>query len=167
MSYHEYTVSRKLVAQNPPFYALIMAAMRKADPANQAALILVFRDQWDELEARYRDPGGYLPGEAVPFTDPGDILRTVLSSVDAALSLTFTAGADAAMVLDTVNQVVDVAITALTWARPPTAAWLPPRRPRPGGHHSPGSPQGGACHAECRSREIGALGGHRDPVPGP
>jgi len=48
---------------DPPFYALIMAAMRKADSSNTDKLAAAFPDVWGELKARYHAPGGLLPSE--------------------------------------------------------------------------------------------------------
>ncbi len=63
MSRFDYLASRELEAQDAPFYALIMAAMRRADTDNIRLLRVAFPDTWTELEARYNAPGGYLPGE--------------------------------------------------------------------------------------------------------
>ena len=63
MSYHEYQVSTELAIADPPFYALIMAAMRKADTWNAALLRSAFPQVWDEVEARYNAPGGLLEGD--------------------------------------------------------------------------------------------------------
>lgn len=63
MSFHEYTVSQELAKQDPPFYALIMAAMRKADTDNAMKLREAFPDTWTELLDRYHAPGGMLPAE--------------------------------------------------------------------------------------------------------
>lgn len=64
MSYHEYVSSK--VLNGVPFYALIMAAMRQADNANEAKLRAAWPEVWDELDARYNAPGGILDGESVP-----------------------------------------------------------------------------------------------------
>lgn len=64
MSFEDYQVSRDLTAQGPPFAALIMAAMRKADTTNAAKLEAAWPTIWDELEARYNAPGGVLAGES-------------------------------------------------------------------------------------------------------
>lgn len=63
MSFHEYRVSRNIAAQDVPFYALVMAAMRQADTANAAKLRDAWPDVWDELQSRYHAPGGLLDGE--------------------------------------------------------------------------------------------------------
>lgn len=63
MSLHSYQVSVELGAQDPPFSALIMAAMRKADTTNAALLRSAFPNIWRELDARYWAPGGLLPSE--------------------------------------------------------------------------------------------------------
>lgn len=64
MSLFDYRASREIAKTDPPFYALIMAAMSKADTMNAAALRRAFPGVWDEVEARYNAPGGILP------TDP-------------------------------------------------------------------------------------------------
>lgn len=60
MSLHEYTISRKLSADDPPFYALIMAAMRQADTINFLILQQAWPDLSAELKKRYNAPGGCL-----------------------------------------------------------------------------------------------------------
>lgn len=62
MSHYDYVRSRALTGE--PFYALIMAAMRRADSANRWRLREQFPEVWDELEKRYNSPGGLLEGEA-------------------------------------------------------------------------------------------------------
>ena len=66
MSLFDYRASRELYAQDLPFYALIMAAMRGADPFNLATLKAAFPETWAELDARYNAPGGLLAGETAP-----------------------------------------------------------------------------------------------------
>ncbi|QDQ97955.1 hypothetical protein [Tomitella fengzijianii] len=63
MSLHAYQRSRALAASDEPFYALVMAAMRKADSRNAAALQAALPDTHAELSARYQAPGGLLPHE--------------------------------------------------------------------------------------------------------
>ena len=63
MSYYDYIVSKEL--RTAPFYALIMAAMRRADSANDAKLRQAWPDVWNELHERYHAPGGVLDGERV------------------------------------------------------------------------------------------------------
>jgi len=63
MSLHEYQASRRIVADDPPFYSLVMAAMWKADSGNLWRLKQQFPDVWIELEKRYNAPGGLLEGE--------------------------------------------------------------------------------------------------------
>jgi len=64
MSRHEYEESRRIYGEDPPFYALIMAAMRGADDVNEEKLRKAFPEVWAELKARYNAPGGLLPGES-------------------------------------------------------------------------------------------------------
>lgn len=63
MSRFDYEASKKISAEDPPFYALIMAAMHGADEENLRRLRLGFEDVWQELRARYDAPGGVLAGE--------------------------------------------------------------------------------------------------------
>jgi len=63
MSWHEYQMSKEIDRLGPSFYAIIMAAMRNADTANLIALRSAWPYVWEELQARYDAPGGYLEGE--------------------------------------------------------------------------------------------------------
>lgn len=60
---HAYQVSQELSAQDPPFSALIFAAMRKADTENAAILQAAYPALYKELHDRYWAPGGLLDGE--------------------------------------------------------------------------------------------------------
>lgn len=63
MSLFDYEVSKQLASGDPPFYALIMAAMRRADSENLECLRKAFPSVWIELITRYKLPGGVIPGE--------------------------------------------------------------------------------------------------------
>ncbi|MCK9601697.1 MAG: hypothetical protein M0R06_21825 [Sphaerochaeta sp.] len=63
MTLHEWRAAENLHRADPPFYALIMAAMWKADTDNRATLMIAFPETWNECHARYDAPGGLLPGE--------------------------------------------------------------------------------------------------------
>ena len=63
MSLYDYRKSQELSAEDPPFYALIMAAMRQADSVNADMLAEAFPMTRRELQARYNAPGGVLPGD--------------------------------------------------------------------------------------------------------
>ena len=63
MSIHDYNISKTITMNDPPFYALIMAAMRKADDVNRSLLKEAFPTVWDELQARYSCAFGILPQE--------------------------------------------------------------------------------------------------------
>ena len=63
MSLYDYKASQQIAAEDYPFYALIMAAMRQADTGNVELLREAFPEIWEELFARYHAPGGVLPGE--------------------------------------------------------------------------------------------------------
>ena len=63
MSLYAYRESIEIDGIDYGFYALIMAAMRKADSDNIDLLKAAFPETWEELKARYNAPGGILPGE--------------------------------------------------------------------------------------------------------
>jgi hypothetical protein len=63
VSYHEYKTSQEIAAQDYPFYALIMAAMRQADSDNGEKLKEAFPKTWLELWNRYHAPGGILESD--------------------------------------------------------------------------------------------------------
>jgi hypothetical protein len=64
MTLYDYEISKQLAAEDPPFAALIMAALRKADSHNA----LLLRNSWPEIcremQARYDAPGGALESDA-------------------------------------------------------------------------------------------------------
>lgn len=63
MSLYDYLISKEIDARNPPFYAIIMAAARKADDENLLRLEIAFPEIIKELRLRYNAPGGILEGE--------------------------------------------------------------------------------------------------------
>jgi len=63
MSYYDYKMSLELSIKDPPFAALIMAAMRKADTDNTYKLKSMWPEIYHELEKRYHTPGGLIDGE--------------------------------------------------------------------------------------------------------
>ena len=63
MSHYDYIISIDLDRQDPPFYSLIMTAMRNADTDNMEKLKSAWPELWDELKARSNAPGGLLDGE--------------------------------------------------------------------------------------------------------
>jgi len=71
MSRFDYEFSQRAELQVGPFRGLIMAAMRRADTDNLWLLQRSFPQIWDEFQARYRAPGGLLPGEAQDDADKG------------------------------------------------------------------------------------------------
>lgn len=64
MTLHSYLRAVELFKNDEPFYALIMAAMLKADSDNMFRLQRVFPETWRELHERYNTPGGRLEGES-------------------------------------------------------------------------------------------------------
>jgi hypothetical protein len=63
MSLYDYQASQAIAAEDYPFYALIMGAMRKADNTNMVKLTIAFPEVGKELQARYDAPAGLLNGE--------------------------------------------------------------------------------------------------------
>lgn len=63
LSRFDYEMSQQIATHDYPFYALLAAAMRRADSDNAEKLIREFPEVWRELKARYHAPGGLLPGE--------------------------------------------------------------------------------------------------------
>jgi hypothetical protein len=88
MSLHEYLTSQAIAATDPPFYALIMAAMRAADSSNLLRLKMAWPHVWEELQARYHAPLGLIPGDN---ENPELVAR---SRVDAAGRVTIDEGED-------------------------------------------------------------------------
>jgi len=71
MTLHDYEASKTIEAENPPFYALIMAAMRKADSTNASKLRSLWPEVSAELQYRYWSADGLMPGED-GYTAEGD-----------------------------------------------------------------------------------------------
>ena len=69
MSLHEYVMSRRIAAEDYPFYALIMAAMRQADDINLQKLRFAWAEVAIELKERYNAPGGALNQADFEFLD--------------------------------------------------------------------------------------------------
>jgi hypothetical protein len=63
MSLYEYEEGCEIAAKDPSFYALIQAAMRKADTYNLELLQGCWPNVWRELMERYNAPGGKLQSE--------------------------------------------------------------------------------------------------------
>lgn len=75
MSRYDYLAARRLLEIDPPFTALIMAAMRKADTDNAARLRRVFPEVDNELHARYWAPGAVIPTDP-EYADMQEALRS-------------------------------------------------------------------------------------------
>jgi len=58
VSLYDYRKSQEISAENYPFYALIMSAMRQADTDNVELLKMAFPEVWTELHERYHARGG-------------------------------------------------------------------------------------------------------------
>ena len=66
MSLYDYQVSRDIAGQDPPFYGILMAAIRQADTANTEKIRAAWPEVYAEFEARYHARGGRLPGDDTP-----------------------------------------------------------------------------------------------------
>lgn len=77
-----YRQSLSVSMDDPSFYALIMAAMRKADDINIEKLKSVFPDVYSELYARYNAPGGCLDQDEMDWLlevlNPGNVDEDVI-----------------------------------------------------------------------------------------
>jgi len=74
LSLYDYLEGRKISEQDPPFAALIQAAMRKADTDNLEKLRREWPDIWNELQLRYNAPGAVIPDDTIdywPGVSPG------------------------------------------------------------------------------------------------
>lgn len=60
MTLYDYQKSKEIDA---PFYAIIMAAMRKADSINFEKLRYAFPETFNEFAKRYCAPGGIIEGD--------------------------------------------------------------------------------------------------------
>jgi len=58
VSLHEYEQSKVLASYDYPFYALLMAAIRKADTDNYRKFCDAWPEVVEELRERYDAPGG-------------------------------------------------------------------------------------------------------------
>jgi len=70
-SRYDYEKGRELEANDTPFYALIQAAMRRADTGNLYKLQTAFPQVWAELQERHNTPGGYLKEELEKMEEEG------------------------------------------------------------------------------------------------
>lgn len=69
MSLYDYETSLRISAEDYPFYALLMAAMRKADSDNWEILQKAFPEIGVEFAERYNSSYGRLPSDP-PRNDP-------------------------------------------------------------------------------------------------
>lgn len=73
-------MSKAIEGQDYPFYAIIMAAYRKADTLNQQILEGSWPRVVAELKARYNAPGGVLESDVIKL--PGGLLEFQPIAVD-------------------------------------------------------------------------------------
>jgi len=62
-SHWDYERSFEISKEDPPFYALLFALIRKADSRNLEKISREWPDVVAEFKMRYNLPGGLLPGE--------------------------------------------------------------------------------------------------------
>ena len=67
MSLHSYLASHQITALDPPFSALIFAAIRKADESNTAKLRAAWPDLCAEMQQRYDAPGGAITDDELTW----------------------------------------------------------------------------------------------------
>ena len=72
MSRYDYEQSKEIELMDWPFYALVMAVMRKADSDNMTKMRRAFPDIHRELWLRYEAPGGWLPTDPDWEREAGD-----------------------------------------------------------------------------------------------
>lgn len=77
MSLHEYLTSRALERLDPPWYAMLMTLMRRADSTNLDKLRAAWPDVWRELLARHNAPGGLIEGDT---EDPEAVARATVDA---------------------------------------------------------------------------------------
>lgn len=62
MSLYDFRWSKLLLAnEDPPFYGLMMALIRRADTTNLGMIRMCWPEIVEEFERRYNAPGGVLP----------------------------------------------------------------------------------------------------------
>jgi hypothetical protein len=72
LDWYDYQATTRLFRADEPFYALVGAAMMRADTGNAARLREAFPGVWADLQARYDAPGAILE------TDPPGLRAKVL-----------------------------------------------------------------------------------------
>jgi hypothetical protein len=65
MNWLSYQTGVRLARADVDFYALVIAAMIRADTTNAARLRSVFPELWDETQRRYDAPGGLIGDEVM------------------------------------------------------------------------------------------------------
>jgi len=58
VSSYDFSIAEQIHRNDPPFKALIMAAILKADEVNKRLLKVAFPDLTEEVWLRYNSPGG-------------------------------------------------------------------------------------------------------------
>lgn len=79
----EWRTARELAKADTSFYALIGAAMMRADTFNASRLRSAFPGVWEEVQARYDGPGGYVAAdsEALIRNTAGDYADAILAQL--------------------------------------------------------------------------------------
>jgi len=77
----DYYISKILEQKDIPFYALLMALMRKADSNNIEKLKTAFPQIWDELQERYNAPGRFLDRDDVKEEDQEKVIANIFEVI--------------------------------------------------------------------------------------
>ena len=67
MSHYAYMESSRISVNDPPFSAIIYAAIRKGDTVNQEKIKAAWPEEYEEFWLRFNAPGGFLPRESKPL----------------------------------------------------------------------------------------------------
>lgn len=73
----EFYIAKVLHQKDIPFYALIMAAMYKADSVNEARLTCAFPEIRKEFEERSNVPGGFLDSDNIKSEDQENVIAKI------------------------------------------------------------------------------------------
>ena len=78
----DYEISKRLQLGDIPFYALIAAAMRRADTNNLEILRRGFPQIAHDLQQRYNAPGGIIPEDKIKDENYRSVITSVSKVAD-------------------------------------------------------------------------------------
>lgn len=82
LSWHSYLASKEVERRDFPFYAIIVAAMKKADDDNLRALKHVFPGLFEQALERYNQPMGMSIAELAKTDITPDRYKEVLEKIE-------------------------------------------------------------------------------------